>query len=86
MFAYIREVEEGNLPESVLEVQIGLLIICGELSFAAFPSLYSYTLGLSGTLSQLNEHEFEILRDYNFLSSYHFSKERNNFTGLSSQS
>jgi uncharacterized protein (DUF1330 family) len=61
MFAYFKEVQDGNLPKSALENIAYLQINCGVFAYSEIPKLYSNVLGVSGTLDTLTRKENEIL-------------------------
>lgn len=53
IFAYIDHLEKGKLTEEHLFKKIGLLLNCGEFSYAEMLKRYQYVLGVTGTLSTL---------------------------------
>jgi hypothetical protein len=71
LWTYFHEVECRRLPEAVLERQLGLVIACGQFSYAEIPKRYDLILGVTGTLvpetkngpHPLGEFEQEIIRD-----------------------
>ena len=50
LWTYFHEVECRRLPEAVLERQLGLVIACGQFSYAEIPKRYDLILGVTGTL------------------------------------
>ena len=60
-FAYIREIRNGNIDESVLNKQCNLKLNCGYYSFAEIPKSYNRIIGVTGTLKDLNKELMDII-------------------------
>ena len=55
MFAYFYRYESGDVKELDLVQNVGIIIECGEYSYAEIPAKFRLVLGLSGTLGTLTE-------------------------------
>ena len=57
--------DKGNIPELPQSVNCIDISLC-EMSYAELPKMYSYVMGVTGTLQDLSEHKREIMRkEYN---------------------
>jgi hypothetical protein len=71
LWTYFHEVECKRVPEAALEDYLGLMIKCGQFSYAEIPKRYNLILGVTGTLvpetkdgpEPLGTFEREIIRD-----------------------
>ena len=63
-FAYFHFNEKGDIPEASLKSNVGIIIVCGSFSYAEIPRLFTYVMGVSGTLSNLTSVEKQILASY----------------------
>ncbi|CAF0846527.1 unnamed protein product [Adineta steineri] len=61
MWAYYDEYEKGNITEHSLEENVGLLVHCGDFSYAEMPHDFAYIAGVTGTLKTLAKSERDIL-------------------------
>lgn len=61
-FAYIKEHEQGNVNQSTMDMNIGISLRCGMLSFAELPVSFDFILGVTGTLKGLSTGEVNVLR------------------------
>jgi len=50
LWTYFYEVESKRVPAAALEEHLGLLINCGQFSYAEIPKRYEVILGVTGTL------------------------------------
>ena len=50
LWTYFHEIECKRLAESALEAHLGLVIDCGQFSYAEIPKAYGLILGVTGTL------------------------------------
>lgn len=64
MFAYLKEAERGSLrnPEAVLQQELGMIVSCGQFSYANIAS--ARVLGVSGTVEAMGDYEKDVLADY----------------------
>eukprot|EP00298_Acanthocystis_sp_HF-20_P018889 c22051_g1_i5.p1 GENE.c22051_g1_i5~~c22051_g1_i5.p1 ORF type:complete len:2308 (+),score=699.29 c22051_g1_i5:197-6925(+) len=62
VWAYHLEYGKGNITQSSLESNIGLIINCGSFSYAEMPHDFYYITGVTGTLKTLAESEKKILK------------------------
>ena len=49
-FAYLREKEANKVSENAVKQNLGLLVKCGEFSYAETPKKFDIILGVTGTL------------------------------------
>lgn len=71
LWTYFHEIECRRVPQTVLESHLGLVIECGQFSYAEIPKRYDLILGVTGTLVPETKHaphplgdfEQEIIRD-----------------------
>lgn len=49
-FAYLREKESNKVTDDAVKQNLGLLIKCGEFSYAEIPKKFDTILGVTGTL------------------------------------
>jgi hypothetical protein len=63
MFAHFLEQAKGTISEDVLKASIMMPVRCGGFNYAAIPSKYKYTLGVTGTLAALSDSEKAVLTD-----------------------
>ena len=49
-FAYLREYQAKKVTEDAMKQNLGLLIKCGEFSYAETPKKFDIILGVTGTL------------------------------------
>lgn len=61
LFAYIDYYEKGQITQQALDAKIGLLIECGQFSYAEILKHYRYVFGVTGTLSTLSPQEKELV-------------------------
>lgn len=54
MFAYIDYLELKKITARVLQGKVGLLLECGEFSYAEMPKQYAHIFGVTATLTTLN--------------------------------
>jgi hypothetical protein len=60
-FAYIHEHEEKKVEEEVMNAKLNFSINCGTFSYAEIPNNYDFIMGVTGTLSTLQEPEMRLL-------------------------
>ena len=70
-FTYLYECDRGKLdPAKLLErgqsSKIGVLPVCGALSYSEIPRLYAFALGMTGTLDCLTAKQNALLKEYFF--------------------
>lgn len=63
MWAYYDEHEKGNITSDSLKKNVGLIVNCGDFSYAEIPHEFSYIAGVTGTLKTLAASEEDILRN-----------------------
>jgi GTPase SAR1 family protein len=63
LFAYYYETELGRITRSTLEENIGILVSCGNLSYAEIPKEFEYIMGVTGTLDTLSQPELDIIEN-----------------------
>ena len=63
-FAGMKEYEKGSLTKEVMEQGLAIHLNCGQSSYAEMPNIFDVILGVSGTLSSLDQNEKEILSQY----------------------
>jgi hypothetical protein len=61
VWTYYQENANGNISESSLEANVGIIINCGILSYAEMPHDFAYISGVTGTLKTLADAERNIL-------------------------
>ena len=62
VFAYLKEAEKGNIPESILPGVMAMQISCGQFSYANISP--GRILGVSGTLDAMSKYEKDVLQKY----------------------
>ncbi|CAF4353256.1 unnamed protein product [Rotaria sp. Silwood2] len=70
VWAYYHENGKGNISNSSLENNVGILINCGTFSYAEMPHDFAYISGVTGTLRTLAKVEKKILNNV-----YHITRE-----------
>ncbi|UJR35218.1 hypothetical protein I4U23_027984 [Adineta vaga] len=63
VWAYYYENEKGNITSDSLRTNVGLMINCGEFSYAEMPHEFAYIAGVTGTLRTLAQSEKDILKN-----------------------
>jgi hypothetical protein len=72
IWTYYHENKEGNISDTSLEANVGIIINCGTFSYAEMPHDFAYIAGVTGTLQTLTESEKNILKNtYNIYKSTH---------------
>jgi len=85
-FTYFYECDRGKFPPATFREagqsssKIGVLPVCGALSYSEIPRLYAFALGMTGTLDCLTEKQDALLKEYfferrTFLPSTFFGKK-----------
>eukprot|EP00977_Amphora_coffeiformis_P020936 scaffold8649_cov185-Amphora_coffeaeformis.AAC.7 len=62
VFAYLKEVEKGNLDSSCLASVMAMQVSCGQFSYANISP--ARILGVSGTLDAMSDYEKDVLANY----------------------
>lgn len=62
IFAYYKEVDSRQVARAVLEEQICFPIDCGAFAYAEIPNMYTFTMGVTGTLDTLTKYENDLLK------------------------
>ncbi|CAF4816735.1 unnamed protein product, partial [Rotaria sp. Silwood2] len=62
IWAYYREEERGNISQSSLNDNVGIILNCGTFSYAEMPHDFEYIAGVTGTLKTLATAEKDILK------------------------
>lgn len=63
MWAYYKEFNAQNVPERTFHESLGLLISCGNFSFAEMPKKFIKVMGVSGTIRSLSSAEKSAITD-----------------------
>lgn len=61
LFAYYAEHEKGNISLESLNANKSIRLKCGHFSYAEIPNLFSFIMGVTGTLETLSKKEREII-------------------------
>ncbi|CAF3095788.1 unnamed protein product [Rotaria sp. Silwood2] len=72
VWTYYQENENGNISQSSLEANVGILVNCGTFSYAEMPHEFAYITGVTGTLRTLVRTETDILK-------YVYNVQKNTF-------
>ena len=62
IWAYYHENERGNISQSSLNDNVGVILNCGTFSYAEMPHDFEYIAGVTGTLKTLAKSEKDILK------------------------
>ena len=73
LFAYYKENRDGHISTASLASKKYMTIDCGAISFAEVPKMYTYRLGVSGTLRTLSDRQKELLRTEYTIHKYTFT-------------
>ncbi|CAF3357729.1 unnamed protein product [Rotaria sp. Silwood2] len=63
VWAYYYEHQKGNISQSSLETNVGIIIHCGTFSYAEMPLDFAFIVGVTGTLKTLATTEKTILQE-----------------------
>jgi len=63
-FAGIKEYENNRIEKEAMEEGLSIPLRCGQSSYAEMPNVFDVILGVTGTLSSLNQNEKAILNQY----------------------
>ncbi|CAF3697929.1 unnamed protein product [Rotaria sp. Silwood1] len=72
VWAYYQENGNGNISQSSLEANVGIIVNCGTFSYAEMPHEFAYITGVTGTLRTLVRTETDILRYVYNVQKYTF--------------
>ncbi|CAF1610759.1 unnamed protein product [Rotaria magnacalcarata] len=72
VWTYYQEKQNGNISQSSLEENVGILVNCGTFSYAEMPHEFAYITGVTGTLRTLVKTETDILK-------YVYNVQKNTF-------
>ncbi|CAF2633120.1 unnamed protein product [Rotaria sp. Silwood2] len=63
IWAYYYENQKGNISQSSLDANVGIIINCGAFSYAEMPHEFGFITGVTGTLETLSKSEKDILEN-----------------------